>query len=49
VGRFEGTAERSQRLSYEGAGMSVSNCPEAWRQIARGQVAGRDFSIGSQC
>jgi hypothetical protein len=47
VGRFEGTAERSQRFSYEGAGMSVSNCPEAWRQIARGQVAGDDWHVSA--
>jgi hypothetical protein len=48
VGRYEGTAERSQRFSYEGSGLSVSNCPDAWRQIARGQVGGDEWQVAAE-
>jgi hypothetical protein len=48
VGRYEGTAEYSQRLSYEGSGLSASNCPDAWRQIARGQVGGDEWHVAAK-
>ena len=42
-----GTLDASKKgdFSYEGAGLSVTTEPDAWRRIARGQVAGDTHSV----
>lgn len=44
-----GTLNRSdkRRGSQEGAGLSISQHPDAWRQIARGHVHGDDWIVRS--
>lgn len=42
VGSMDATKKRSG--SYEGAGLSISTHPDAWRQIARGYVTGDTYS-----
>ncbi len=34
-----------RRNSYEGAGLSVSECPDAWESIARGMIRGRRHEL----
>jgi predicted chitinase len=46
VGVFDETWKRDN--SFEGAGLSVSTDPDAWREIARGHVTGTTFSLTKQ-
>ena len=45
-----GTMDASKKgdFSYEGNGLSVSTEPDAWRRIARGQVAGDTYTATKQ-
>lgn len=43
VGSLDASKKRTG--SYEGAGLSVSTHPDAWRQIARGQVTGDTYKV----
>jgi len=46
VGSMDAAQKRSG--SYEGAGLSVSTHPDAWRRIARGFVTGDTFELTKQ-
>ncbi|GAB0154665.1 hypothetical protein MnBA_40650 [Marinobacterium sp. BA1] len=48
VGDVKGVKPKTGRFSYEGAGLSVSDCPDAWRRIGRGHVAGKNWALSSQ-
>lgn len=43
VGRMDPAAK--SKFSHEGASLSVSLDPDAWREIARGQVTGQTYQI----
>ena len=38
-------ASKKGSFSYEGAGLSVTTHPDAWRKIAKGQVSGDTYSV----
>lgn len=45
VGHMEGRTRQQGRHSYEGAGLSVSLHPDAWRRIGRAQVDGPTWAL----
>lgn len=36
---------KKSKLSHEGNGLSVSNCPDAWRRITKGLTHGKTFML----